>query len=653
MGGDVQFDSTAGMEFEGTIPREMEYASLAEATRAWLQQQYPEDKIDITSEYYSWLDSGYFVTHYRDGYEDVYSIIPDRSLNAYIGKEPEIKGVEVTAPIMRSRSRAVVFTNLLDHLRNLGLKSRSETGEVHIHWGLPKDVTYSQLARIYRAVYNLTAIFREQFAWNPERGRSIDFLMFRSYVEQLEAYAKLHPNDVVDGENPEVLYKRAMMRVTKEYLTLELRIFNSILNKEVNMFSMDFTARLFSEAFKETSPLMDYLIETEDPELERVLELMGLGSDVAERVFTYSREKVENLKAAVSQRSQDRFQQRPTSRYILPNKSEEVMDQFWQNDFSIEENFAEYLREVKQQIPEEQISLAVFNLITAPDFQKLTESVKIQLLGEIRKAFDVDAYVESEIWAFEAVRRMGFGDQLKQLIQGMESEEPILLNSVIRQLLNVDASNPETIDQVITSLSADQKALDRFARMYQKYLYVSSTSVSEAKMKMLDAIIRSSKRAGTSLLSLEIIDLLKFQLQRRKPLAQSVFKSLTEVGREHPRILWGILSKVNGMLRNDVMGRIGYFSEFEELYAAVRFHLGQRNYPKLMVEWMVFMARAIKESTHPGLEQDLELVEEKLSLFGNEMTKNEHYELKKSVEQLVEKSDSPVADRLKKYYGID
>lgn len=645
-----RLESTAGFEFEGTVPEEMEFFVIAESVRDFLKEQFPGDSVSIETEINGWYDNTYYITHQRDGWEDRYSIKPETGVQFDSVTDPNIKPVEITSPILRTRRQAADFFELLEHLRGLGLKSRSDKEGNHIHWGLREDITYDELLVIFEAVEKLLGVFQKEFAYNPSRQEGlVDIPHFVSVVEQLREFVADNPGKKIfvrpyskqdSGTDFEPVTRRTILRLVPIYKTLELRIFNSNINAEVNQFAFDFTTRLFSEGFRPQSNLIQYLRAAEEPEIERVMQLMKLNVESARRAFQWSNQRVKELKESLAKRRSTL----ETSRYVMPTRSEAVVDIFWEQDFEIDQIERRVLWLVES-VSEKDQNITLFNLISHKKFEFLKPAERQVFLQAVENSVGLTPFMKKEIWAIRAVEDPTFGKILSEEVAKMKSEDLTLLHPLIRRMLLFYKKQPEKVALDMDQLSGEEKSLRRFFSSYEKYLRLRSQRITEEQALVLTEIIKASPHKQTAFDILNLINTMKFPIRKNRSAAIPIFDALQSVARVHRMVALEILWTLGPLTQNDLVKPDYYISKQKDFLDIIAYHMDTGSFPKLLTAWSQYLG-LVAESISPedGIKY-LGVIERALKRYGSEITGTERANLSMNLEPLLKNSENPAALR--------
>ena len=645
---DTPLPSTGGFEFEGSLPVEVEFSHLADEVKSFLQKIYPEDQITVSVENSSWYDNTYKVLHVRDGVEQIYTVKPDTKLYVDLTYEPEIKGVEITSPVFRTKAQASLFFQMLEHFRTFGLKSRSDIAGNHIHYGMRKDATYEDVLRLFKALERLLNVFTEDFAYNQERDEWIDLFGFKSLVSQLEEFVRDNPNTPVNSEKkfPPAFKRQSIVRIEPLLGTIELRIFNSNLAYMVNMFGFEFTMALFSRVLDKETDLSRYLEKVEEPKINEVLFLMGLDSNQAEAAFDWSRRRVQELSDSVKQRRLRKSE----DRYVLPTPVEALVDDFWKQGFDAS-TVIDRLSQLAADVPPGDIGIALFNIISGKDFEELDENLRTSVLIEAERLGGGFSFLQLEIGAIRMLESPGSGAVLADKISKMEMEDNSVLHPIIRRLLLHLDRSPEDTSPFFEALAGDQLAFGRFFESYEKYIRIRSPQLTPSQVSVLGNFLSFSELSEIGFRVIQLVDKMKFEIRKQVRVMAPFFTIILEKAREEHKIALETLSVLSSIARNGSLAPSNYVSDPEAWLDLGFRHLERGHHPKLLVALLEFMNRPnspllnlkFKRETY---DYQMEAV---LKKYQPKLLKNEKANLRSAFSRLLYHDTDAVKQRFLRY----
>lgn len=621
----------------------MEYSALANRIKNFLSQRFPSDRIEISFEPSSWFENTYHVIHFRGSWEDRYTVKPETGLHFDKSTDPDIKGVEITSPILRTRQQSLLFFEILDDLRNLGLKSRSDLAGNHIHWGLSRDFTFAQLARIYRAVKKLLKIFEQDFAYDHGRDRWIDIPHFLAVVDQVEAFAKANPSAKVLETDFQPILKRTVLRLVVTYGTLEIRIFNSNIHPEVNLFEFDFALALFTATQAEDHPLLAYLYTTSNPERDRVLELLGLDIQRAERAFSWSRRRNQELRSSLESKKI----LSATSRYVQPTEVEKKIDDFFKESpapiYTPNDLFS-FLKK----IPSKDISLAFFNIVNSANFESLSIEQQLEFLKKCESSFKLEPFAQNEIWAFRTVAQGDMAPTLFDAIHALRDGDLTVAHPLIRWMLKLAKKQRESVMGSLESLARDEYVLMRFLISYEKFLSTKRSQLTPIHISFLSKLVESSKNPEVGLRSLKLLNEMKFELQNQRNIVHPFFVAIESMAKKSRLVSLETLYTLESLARNDFVGPSAYVANHSELLKSTSRHLRSGYFPKLLTAWISVLT-SFKSNLEPK-ERDrfFKLVAQTIKVLPSDLTKTERGNIKLGLAALLQGETSDEASQLMK-----
>ncbi len=570
--------STTGFEVEGSIPLALDYRVLAEGISTFLKTRFPGDSITIEANLRPWNEGVYIVIHQRDGWEYRYTIEPEKlSIDPKV--EPEIKPVEISAPIMRTRSQVELFFELIEDLRRYGLKSRPNVGGNHVHWGVSPDTSYEEILRLYKAVGKLLDIFQENFAFSGDRKKDIDFPQFRAQIVSLEKFVKKHPNTLLRDMRFDVIENRTVLRYVEELGTIELRIFNSNLNPAVNQFYFDFASILFAEWGKPESVLFDYLLQAPEPEVRKVIFLMGLDWRAAETAFQWAKERLSNLQETLKSRSVDLS----SGQFVFPSSAEKAVERL-RADMAKGRDLQASLNQFKKEVKKEDRSIGLYQFLIDRSFENLPVEKKREVISIIEQSFQIMPFLKNEIWAIRSMQREDFVEVITDSLWSLRSQDEALLHPLFFRLDQRFRENEEAPLKLVEVMSASPGLLERFLDSYSHYLRRRVRSFDKFHLELLKYAVQRAQTRVARRIVLRILNQNMFEIKsHQRHEVPELFNVVLESIKDDRLLVLRFFRDVVVYTRNDSWQRIGNIQAYIDIGLK---YLARGNYPKLLQVWL-------------------------------------------------------------------
>lgn len=271
--------SSVGLEFEGAFPAQFSYYDVALVMKKSLEEKFPNSQVTLNEIDHRFSASEYQVIVNKGDVSQTYSVKGDSSLSF---EDSNLKGIEITSPIMRTKQDFEAFLEVLEEARTKGINARQDVGGIHLHYGLPRDKTYAELEPLYELFVKSHESLLSYFRVNPGR----EYQSPRQLEEALEAIRQIagrDPSKTLENLTVGELNRRGLLRILPTLGTFEVRFFNSTLDPQINRFYQDFVDRLFSR-WQNNDPELLAFIKSSDtleiPDLLRVLDFDVNQTDV-------------------------------------------------------------------------------------------------------------------------------------------------------------------------------------------------------------------------------------------------------------------------------------------------------------------------------------------------------------------------------------
>ncbi len=274
--------SSVGFEFEGAFPDHLSFYDLALLVKKNLKQQFPSGKVSIQEVDHKYGPSEYkVILMQKEGetlYPKVFTIKDDASLEF---KDPLIKGVEITSPVMRTNQDYDSFLQVLKEVQRGGVIARQDVGGVHIHYGLPLEKGYADLMSLYELFVKAQDSLMAFFKVHPGRGYQ-NVIQTKKAYEAIKKIAKKNPHQKLDSLTVPELNQRSILRIVPSLGTWEVRFFNSTLDPEINQFYQSFVNKIFSLWQSGDADFLQFIAERETISAYELLQFLGLNLQKSE-----------------------------------------------------------------------------------------------------------------------------------------------------------------------------------------------------------------------------------------------------------------------------------------------------------------------------------------------------------------------------------
>lgn len=534
-------NSTAGMEFEGSVPAQLEFRILAERIRSNLESQYPNDEVWVEEEPFGTIENSYHVKHSHDGWIDTYSVKVEGNLVSERRYEPEVKGVEITSPIMRTEEQVAVYIWILDDLRALGLKSRPDRGGIHVHRGVSPDETLKRVSELYTGVYKLMRSASEHFRLGSERGEFLDLWSLRSIVDSFQAVAEANPEATLSNGDVSQIAKRSVLRYEQRYSTIELRIFNSTLNQELNHFYFLLTQAIFdSWKLGQSSEVWSYIMSEEELDFSVVLEMMGFEVESVLLMLEDAAQKVEQLERQVGERKRREL----PSQYVLASEVEQLVDQFWEPDHD-SATLEQAIRQYRRSAPERDVQIGLFNILQHPKFRGLSKQLRSQLLLDFRELFELEQFIVREIWAIEVSQVDDFGSALGRTLTNTNVVAPELGLPLMRWTFYRLAEDGFDVYAFAAELAETPGALDQLFLLTESHMLVRKPIQRDIHFALLAAMLRVSNKPLHSMTAITILQHYQAEFQSRRVNLTPLFDEILNKSYRSHRVFLELITYIN------------------------------------------------------------------------------------------------------------
>ena len=568
--------STAGIEFEGSIPKHLSFRTIAEAIEADLKQRNPYDRVWIEEEPFGNIESSYHVKHDKNGWIKTYSIKVEGDLNFEKLYEPDVKGLEITSPIMRTEEEVSYFISILDELRSFGLKSRPDKGGIHIHWGVKETETLSNVSNLYKAVYKLIQSSLKHFNFGSDRGEFLNFLSFKSIVDNFAAVAQENPDETLSEGDVEQISKRSLMRYESRYGTIELRLFNSTLNPDLNQFYFEFTQAIF-EAWKEgeNSELWRYLMNNEPVSFESVLELMGLDVERVMSTLTQANQKLQELESQITHKKRNQL----PSQYVMASQIEQFVDDFWSEDHN-SQSLSTAIRRFKNIAPEKDLQIGLFNILQHPKFKTLPDLLRQQLFLDYRDLFALEQYVSRELWAIEVALRDDLLESLGPILTNVNTNDPLVGLPLARWIFYRVSDSNFDMYALTNAVNNTPGSLDQLLLLAERHMLISRPLQKEHHFMFFAAILNASNKPLSSMRAINVLNLYTAYFQRSRINLTPLFDEILKKSSRSHRVFLELLRYINNL---QLRGSQTYqnVSDPKTLIAQAIYFLHRSNFPQI------------------------------------------------------------------------
>lgn len=263
--------SSAGFEFEGAIPAQLSFFDIANLIRSHLKTKFPDQDIELKALDHSFSETEYQILLTKDGKDYTFSVKADGTL---VIENKELKGIEITSPIMEDDNDFYLFLKILEDVRTKGLVARQDVGGIHFHYGLPKDKTFKELEVLYALFVKAEKSILEYFRVHPGRSHHSSANLHNA-LRAIQEIVQEAPQRNLENLDVEEIKKRSILRVIPTLRTWETRFFNSTLDPEINLFYKEFVNRLFAKWLNNDSELFEFINTAEEIDTKKLLEVLG------------------------------------------------------------------------------------------------------------------------------------------------------------------------------------------------------------------------------------------------------------------------------------------------------------------------------------------------------------------------------------------
>lgn len=221
-----------GLEVEGVVDGKYSFFEIAASIENLLEKKFDEVRIiklgfaEYGVQFKSFIETDW----------NMISILRDGSI-----KEGENqKGLEITSPIMRSTSDIKTHLKVIDHVKKEFNFNSVSSGGVHVHYGV-QNVSLDTIINFKKFYYMMTQQIISAVGFHPDRELA-GLGGLKNDIENLEDFRRI---GVVKKIFEGFAQHNTLIKYSKEYETIENKIFNSTLDLTTLSHHLDQTVELF------------------------------------------------------------------------------------------------------------------------------------------------------------------------------------------------------------------------------------------------------------------------------------------------------------------------------------------------------------------------------------------------------------------------